>query len=445
MNKKVLISIDHKWRDLPGHVLLGKYLSELGFIINYCRNGLEKYYLAHENYDVVIINHIFETSRQRLIQKYSQLGVKFIILPTEGIPTLEDFTDFALGVDLDYSGVALYAFWNSHYTQRFILNETLGKSKIVTVGVPRFDFYKKPFVDKISNFEIVLDNSYKKILWATNFNQAQFHCPKKFALMQADASRLGYKKTLEKMQGSLEEVAAKDFFARDKSLQIMMQYLKDHKNAYLILKPHPSEDSIYYQEFIKHYGLLNNRVSIVKNEYIWDLLKWCDVEVSRSCTTAAEAWHLEKPTIDLNPDRSWYHSDKHAKGSYECNDYQELKKAMKFSLTNGWMPTNDMMIARKKFINTYCEGYNGDRTKKLADVIFNLVKDNTKVKYQTSINFVTLLIYLMLKYFDGLPHNLKIYGASYFVGKRVDQFGRSDKNFHKKDLMKWNKILRKVL
>ena len=89
--KKILISIDHKWRDLPGHVLLGEYLTKKGMEVTYCRNGLERYYLDNVNYNYVVINHIFESSRQILIKEYALRGVQFIILPTEGIPTLEDF------------------------------------------------------------------------------------------------------------------------------------------------------------------------------------------------------------------------------------------------------------------------------------------------------------------------------------------------------------------
>ena len=148
--KRILISIDHKWRDLPGHVLLGEYLNKKGMQVSYCRNGLEKYYLRHQNYNFVVINHIIEASRQALVEEYSLKGTNFIILPTEGIPTLEDFTDFALGVGLDYSHIGCYAFWNGFYRSRFEHNSTLDESNVYIAGVPRFDFYKHKNLKEIT-------------------------------------------------------------------------------------------------------------------------------------------------------------------------------------------------------------------------------------------------------------------------------------------------------
>ena len=45
MSKKILISIDHKWRDLPGHVYLGQLLRKRGFEVAYTlgQPGMGKY------------------------------------------------------------------------------------------------------------------------------------------------------------------------------------------------------------------------------------------------------------------------------------------------------------------------------------------------------------------------------------------------------------------
>lgn len=439
--KKILISIDHKWRDLPGHVLLGEYLTKKGMEVTYCRNGLERYYLDNVNYNYVVINHIFESSRQILIKEYALRGVQFIILPTEGIPTLEDFTDFALGVELDYSGVACYAFWNSLYLKRFKKNSTMNLLKIYIAGVPRFDFYKHKNLAKISTYKFKTNSPSKKILWATNFTQAQFHEPKKSMLLEADSIRLGYKEVLEKMQGSLPTVAKKDYYARQNSLDIMCRFIQDHPNIQLVLKPHPSEDGTFYEKFLHSKGISNKRAVVVKNEYIWDLLKWCDVEVSRSCTTAVEAWHLKKPTIDLNPDKSWYHSHKHSSGSYEAGSYEELLVAMKQSLIDEWKGNHTIRLARSKFINTYCEGRESYRTRSLADAIYNLDEVKKKQRHKKHFSFKSWCIFIMLKYFDHFPHSIRVYGFSYLLGNRIDRFGRSDKYFHNNDIRKWKNLL----
>ena len=126
--------------------------------------------------------------------------------------------------------------------------------------------------------------------------------------MQNDAIRLNYKKTVEDSFGSLENIARADFEARKKSTEIMLRYVEENSDIQLVIKPHPSEDQTFYDEIAKSRSFNGKDIFIQKNNYIWDLLRWCDVEVSRSCTTAVEAWHIAKPTIDLNPDPFWYNS-----------------------------------------------------------------------------------------------------------------------------------------
>jgi hypothetical protein len=64
--KRILISIDHKWRDLPGHIFLGMYLEQVyGHEVIFARNYDElKYWRAFQP-DVVVINHLIEENRRR--------------------------------------------------------------------------------------------------------------------------------------------------------------------------------------------------------------------------------------------------------------------------------------------------------------------------------------------------------------------------------------------
>ena len=445
MKKRILISIDHKWRDLPGHVLLGEYLRKLGSEVTYCRNGLEKFFLENSCFDLVIVNHIFENARRELILNYKNKDVKFIIFPTEGIPTLDDLTDFGLGVNLDYSNIELYVFWNSYYKARFIENKTLTDSKIYVSGVPRFDFYKEPFKSEITSTSDPYTSRIKTVLWATNFTQAQFHDARKFALMDADAQRLGYKKELIEMKGDLRTVAELDFQARERSVEIVSQYLEKHDEVTIVLKPHPSEDLLFYKSYFKDRGFLSDRLILVEADYIWKLLSKCDVEISRSCTTAVEAWHLGKPTIDLNPVPQWNHSSKHANGSIKCHDYATFESAMSECLSSNYEVPQKLLSKRMHFIERYCEGLSCDRTKLLAQFITQKIQHRNQSNYACKKNIFSLIIYVLLKHLDHLPHNLKVYGARYFIGNRYDKFGRLDKYFHYRDVRRWQDKFRKNL
>ena len=64
-------------------------------------------------------------------------------MPTEGIPTLKTYREFASGRFNNLSGVETQFCWNDEMAHIVAKNETL--KSVETVGVPRFDFYHKDF------------------------------------------------------------------------------------------------------------------------------------------------------------------------------------------------------------------------------------------------------------------------------------------------------------
>ena len=99
------------------------------------------------------------------------------------------------------------------------------------------------------------------------------------------------------------------------------------------------------------------------------------------------------------------------------------------------------MSSRKAFIETYCDGNKENRTQGLANKIASICKHAAGGRSKKSPSLKSFLTYFFLKYFDHLPHNIKVYGISYIFGKRLDKFGRYDKHFHNIDIERWKRIL----
>ena len=195
---KILISIDHKWRDLPGYVYLGSLLEKEGFSVQYCRNGLEKYFIQGFKPHIVVINHLYDKRKQKYFKKVSDQGVRVVILPTEGIPTLAKYREFAAGVENDLSSVSLHLLWNEPMRKITAQNTTISLDKLKVVGVPRFDFYRSPLNKKLISRESFIEKYKLKeglpiITFATNFTQAQFATQNK-KFLEDDSKNLGYDK-----------------------------------------------------------------------------------------------------------------------------------------------------------------------------------------------------------------------------------------------------------
>lgn len=443
---KILVSVDHKWRDLPAYVYLSELLRKDNHEVLLVRNGFEKYYVVGFKPDMILMTHLYEKHRQQFARELKDQGVIVMLLPTEGIPTLARARKFASGFNTDLSGVDLHFLWNRPMFDLLSKNQTIKQDSLRVVGCPRFDFYRSPLSEIILEKEkfcekFKLDKNLPIITFATNFTQSQFHNnTDKADFLKRDAERLGYESTIKAITGSLEEMARRDYESREILLKAFCQLLEDFPAVNFVLKLHPSEDHQHYVELEnKLKKKYSNRVIIISTGYIWDLLKVTDIELQRSCTTAVESWMTGKPTIEmkLNPDE-WYFSPEHAAGSSVAHDYEQLKNYILKYLVSSSI-NQDIYQARNEFLEKWCYKIDGKRTLTLAEEISHFYKSNKKIT-KIKFNIKYYLIYLLIKYSDYKIHDLKVYGVfSIFKQNKVDKLGRVDKFFNQRDVSFWRK------
>jgi surface carbohydrate biosynthesis protein len=444
---KILISIDHKWRDLPAYVYAAMLLEEMGHKVKLARTGFEPHYVVGFQPDLVVFNHLFERDRQKFAHELRMQGVHVVVMPTEGIPTMPEFRNFAAGLESDLSSVSLHLVWNQPMANILEKNTTIDRSIIRVVGCPRFDFYRPPLSSALTTkADFCRERGWRcsnpVVTFATNFTQAQFHEQNK-TFLREDARRLGYGEVIKKAVGSLENMAKRDFQSREILLEAFCNLIEEMPSVNFILKPHPSEDHQYY------YGLLegrlkpfSDRLCIITSAYIWDILSITDIELKRSCTTGIESWMIGIPTIEmaLNPDE-WYYSEEHASGSYVATTYSELKSKIT-NYIEGESLSNDLLEKRQNFIDKWCFSVDGQRTAALANEIHDLIASPRPPK-KIKLIFKRWLIWFAMEITDCKVHDLKLYGVrGLFSKKRIDRLGRVDKFFRSRDVSRLrNKFL----
>lgn len=440
--KTILICVDHKWRDLPSSSYLKILLEKKGYDVKLVREQLIEYYIEGYNPYAVIFGHLYDPKRQNFAINLSNRNIKVFLLPTEGIPTLKTYREFASGRFNNLSGVETQFCWNDEMAHIVAKNETL--KSVETVGVPRFDFYhkdlKKIFKEKS---HLCLQYGIKPnlpiITFATNFTQAQFHTKNKDFFIK-DSKTLGYDSVKDKDHINVSDMPKSDFESRELTMNFFLDAVEYFDNYNFIIKTHPAEDFTFYQNFINEKcSRFKDRIALINKEYIWDILNISNIQFSRSCTTAVESWLLGLPTIELRLNKNeWYISEDFSSGSFLAKNKSKAFKLIK-KLSNDSSIPNILLNKRKLFFEKWCYKIDGSSTERIVNHIDLTIRENKKPK--RIFNLFNYIIFLFLFISNDLIHNIKVYGISYFLGNKYDKLGRQDKYITKKDIQFWSKKL----
>lgn len=229
--------------------------------------------------------------------------------------------------------------------QARLVKEKFGKDtkSVIVTGQPRFDKLVK-LSDLLDKNEVCkefgLNPQTKNLLWAT-----QTH--------------------------SLSDIE------NEKNISVVYDGLNSLENVKLIIKLHPAEDQsacIYKKD--------SSLVPVIVkgNNSIWELLYVCDVLITKDSTAAIEAAILGKPVIVLNltgkPGYIPYVEKGIAIGVYKRQDFLP---AIEDALYNGEVRAR-LAEARKKFVCEYAYIQDGQASKRIADLIIQMVKESRKAR-----------------------------------------------------------------
>jgi len=95
---------------------------------------------------------------------------------------------------------------------------------------------------------------------------------------------------------ALVEVNETEFY-----LETVLRGVKDFPELQLIIKVHPYDDIEIYKNYLyNYYPVIKNKISIVREYNIFDILETSDAVIITDSTSGLEALILEKPLIKLN-------------------------------------------------------------------------------------------------------------------------------------------------
>ena len=279
---RVLILADHAWRDIPGLSAVRAYLEKLNPEVD-CR--IVDIHLFADSVELfkphlVLINHLHDRNRNKIVDTVRRRGGLCVVLPTEGRPNSTALLDWAT-TSWPAQLCDLYLSWSEVFASHL----PASVDRAVT-GCPRFDFYFLPFTGLVNSKTVVcsqygLDPNKKIVTVASSFPHA------KFALgggefIQRDWENLG----ITKLPGREDAVkVARDVYRAMQDFKAHLYAISRDADTQILIKPHPAEDVRSWMTFCDEIG-----AKMMLTDYVFNLFSVSDIHVARAeCLTLVEA------------------------------------------------------------------------------------------------------------------------------------------------------------
>ena len=162
----------------------------------------------------------------------------------------------------------------------------------------------------------------------------------------------------------------------DINIQIITEiasFLENNNAITLIVKPHPSENTSYYENSLRDFTNDHIIVKDSKDDFT-DLLLDANVLITISSTVGIEAAILDKPMIcvNLTGEKSVYVSNGVA---LEVKDLKELTTVIE-KVLNDVNVIKKLSKCRKKFVHDYAYLKDGKASERIADAIVKMIESN---------------------------------------------------------------------
>ena len=439
---RIVIGIDHKWRDLPDRVYLGHQLERRGHEIFFTRNGFERGATLRHRADAVIVNHVYSQARQEDLPFLAALGVRNIVVPTEGMAMVSQLKKMIAGGFHSFEHVDLMTMWNDEMRSMALELKKLPADRIVMTGAPRFDFYQPP-LDRLLKTRAQFAAAYgtnpawPTVTLATNFTQADVATsPARMDAYLRDYLKMG----LDKVLAHFRELPQMEYDTREFLLRAVRRFVREAKGINIILRPHPGENHVFYSDFAKDLTAIaaDCRVALAIREYFWDVLAVTDVLVQRSCVTGYEAWHRGLPTLEIriNP-KEWYASEDHDAGCDVIRDEASLLDRVRHYLDGGSIPPAQVE-ARAPRLHRQFGPLDGLAIERTAEAVHSRLADGPPARHRFSLGHAwSRMKYGLRTAGDFALSDLKTYGI-----RGHDKFGHFDRFIHFADVEAWREKFR---
>jgi surface carbohydrate biosynthesis protein len=366
--RRVLFVVPYRARDLEGHALVGYHLKRRYEYEPVFSNGydIERKLFEHKP-DALVLDHLEWDFKARQARLAKELGIKVLVLATEGLHQNKEEAVRRAGKMHQVGGIVDgYFAWGRYVRDAILEQELVPTDRLFVTGCPRFDFYRQPYLSLMQPREQFLrELGFQKphaplVVWATNTTYAARN-PKKIMHRQVTKAR----KPEEEVSAYLADHQTQ---FREHS-RAVLELANRHQNWNFVIKVHPAEWINPYVEMVRN----SPNIRLAYDKPIRDFLYHCDVLLQRDCTTATEAWMLAKPVIEMEIG-NYYKSirEEYRRGNQVVTSLPEADDMLQ-RYVDGFPVSTVQQRAREEFIEEYYHRVDGMSSSRCAELIHEIV------------------------------------------------------------------------
>jgi surface carbohydrate biosynthesis protein len=371
---RVVIFVDSKSRDLMGTALIAHHLESRGVE---CRlEPLEAWRACVGAWkpDFILFNHLNAKHLSDFTQRCKEWGILIGMLPNEGIFYVDGTLDYNSRKQFHGTHCDRVFCWNIAHRDALIRSAYAAPECIIPVGVPRFDFYVKPW-NQLFKRQIA-PAGRPVILVNSNFSLAHF---KDLPAKAAD--------TFFGQWTHISPIYADYRGAIEASVKGRIRFL-DHLSVLLaadkyhvIVRPHPREDPNFYFNWHQNVpAAQRSHLYLAFKDNISELIANCDLEIScENCTTTLEAWICKKPTVGLTFEKHpFFYTPEVARLLPECDDPASLVTMVDEALAR---PDQAAYAeGRLRHMEKWMYKIDGQSSARVADEIISAITERARPK-----------------------------------------------------------------
>lgn len=383
----IFFLIDHKHRDLPISISIGSNLEKLGINVHYYPindKNIEKDISLIEPDAIVIPKPNFNQSETFF---WKLKGIKLIVVETEGNHQDKNV------VYRVFNKPSLYLTWNhevANLYKKIFKNQTTVK----VCGFHRGDLLHKSFRSIFGQRD---DNLLSLNLDPNNFN---ITIATSTHISHLSKSRLEKQSQRRKAKFSsitdIYDIFENQLMLRNMTEELISKLL-EVPDINIILKPHPNENVIYWNKYIKN--LNNPRIKLLTNQSINYLLTFSDLHIAHNvCTTTIEAMMMDIPAIELHGSlaRNLYKKEHLELANICSEDTDNIYKKI-IQIKNKDLKFNDAKIKLDEYVAKYFFKFDGMRSHHYAkEIVRFLDSNNEDSKFLFAIKNLHILIFLLI-------------------------------------------------